>query len=142
MADDFRARRSTRLARHHSFDALSLQAIRQHLNLGGFAGALAAFKRDEAAFLGFGCLGVSRHAYSFSMPDRSRPIASSLAPSKARLVIEPVPTDLPACTGTSSARLPLRHSLNVPTRWSFCTGAWIGPVSTIRAISLSVPFFC
>ncbi len=49
MPDDFRAGRAAGLAREHDVDAERLQPLRQQRRLGGLAGALAAFERDELA---------------------------------------------------------------------------------------------
>jgi hypothetical protein len=54
-------------------------------------------------------------------------MTSSLAPSIARRMVEPVPTASAAKTGDSTAMLALRHTLR-PTGWPARTGARTGPL--------------
>ena len=65
---------------------------RQHFDLGGFSGSLTALKGDKSSAPGSSfdrCLG---HRQSFSTPARNMPITSSLTPSIARRIVDPVPT--------------------------------------------------
>src|SRR5712691_9958706 len=87
----------------------------QQFDLRGFAGSLAAFKGDESSAPGSSfdrCLG---HDQSFSAPARNIPITSSLAPSIARRIVDPLPTGSAAKTGASMATLVPRHTLTTPT---------------------------
>ena len=49
MADDFGARRSAGLAGHEGVQLGGIQPLGEDLDLGGFAGPLAAFKGDETS---------------------------------------------------------------------------------------------
>ncbi len=92
MPDDFGARRSAGLARDDGAQLCRVEAFGERLDLGGFARSLAALKGDEASAPGSSfdrCLG---HGQSFSAPARNIPITSSLAPSIARRIVEPVAT--------------------------------------------------
>ena len=92
MPDDFGAGRSARLAGDDGAQLGCVEAFGQRLDLGGFAGAFAALKGDEAPAPGNSfdrCLG---HGQSFSAPARNIPITSSLAPSIARRMVDPVAT--------------------------------------------------
>ena len=62
------------------------------LDLRGLSGALAAFKRDELPASGGPLQRCLVHAQSFSALARNMPMTSSLAPSIARRMVEPVPT--------------------------------------------------
>src|SRR6267154_720355 len=87
----------------------------EQFDLRGFAGSLAALKGDESSAPGSSfdrCLG---HGQSFSAPARNIPITSSLAPSIARRIVDPLPTGSAAKTGASMATLVPRHILTTPT---------------------------
>ena len=76
LADFLRARRAARLARGHGRDAACFQCRGEALDLGGFAGALAAFKGDEAPACAFTC--CAEHACD---PDH----AADIGPARHRL---------------------------------------------------------
>src|SRR5579859_2416887 len=119
MPDNFSARRPAGLARDNGAQL----GGRQPLDLGGFARSLAALKGDESSAPRASlnrCLG---HRQSFSAPARNTPITSSLAPSMARRIVDPLPTDSAATTGASMAMLPPRQTLTKPICWPDSTGA-------------------
>ena len=92
MPDDFGARRSAGLAGDDGAQLRRAETFRKRLDLGGLAGSLAAFKGDESSAPGSSldrCLG---HGQSFSAPARNIPITSSLTPSIARRIVDPLPT--------------------------------------------------
>src|SRR4051794_7345406 len=97
MADDLGAWRPPGLAGYYGAQLRSLQTIRQQFDLGGLAGALTTLEGDEAPAQR---IQSGRHthryrlkldAYSLPVPARNRLIMSSLAPSNARRMVEPVP---------------------------------------------------
>src|ERR1700704_74058 len=115
MANDFGARRAAGFARDDGSQLCSIETLAELLDLGGFARSLAALEGDEpsAPESSFDrCLG---HGQSFSALARNIPITSSLAPSIARRIIDPLPTGSAAKTGASMATLVPRHTLTTPT---------------------------
>src|SRR5258708_29984247 len=99
MPDDFSSRRSAGLARDDGAQLCGFQTLREYFDMRGFAGSLATLKGDEssASRSSFDrCLG---HHQSFSAPARNIPITSSLAPSIARRIVDPWPTDSAAYIG-------------------------------------------
>src|ERR1700682_6061582 len=127
MPDDFGARRSPGLARDDGAQFGGVQAIRKRLDLGGFAGSLAALKGDESSTPGNSFDRCFGHRHSFSAPARNIPITSSLAPSIARRIVEPLPTGSAAKTGASIAMFVPRQTLTTPTCWPDSMGARTGP---------------
>src|ERR1700722_635896 len=115
MADDFRSRRSAGLARDNGAQLGRAKAFGQRLDLGGFPGPLAAFKGNEASASRRSFDRCFGHDQSFSAPARNIPMTSSLAPSIARRIVDPVPTDSAAYTGVSTAILAPRQTLTTPT---------------------------
>ena len=92
LLTQFAARRAARLAGDDDAQPRRPKTLGELLDLRGLSGALAAFKRDELPASGGPlqrCLG---HAQSFSALARNMPMTSSLAPSIARRMVEPVPT--------------------------------------------------
>src|ERR1700759_1583609 len=116
MPDDFSPGRSAGLSCDEGAQFSGAQMSRERLDLRGLAGSLAALKGDEtpASRISFdSCFG---HHQSFSAPARNIPITSSLAPSIARRIVDPVPTGSAANTGASTAILAPRHTLTTPIR--------------------------
>src|SRR3982074_293734 len=116
MANDFRARRPAGLARDAGTQFCRAETFGEQFDLRGFAGSLAALKGDESSAPGSSfdrCLG---HGQSFSAPRRNIPMTSSLAPSIARRMVDPLPTGSAAATGASMAMLAPRQTLTIPTR--------------------------
>src|SRR5579862_8113995 len=93
MADDFRTGGAARLAGDDCAQMFRLKMIRQPLDLRGFSASLTALECDEApaSRASLDCLVC--HAQSFSTPARNMPIINSLAPSIARRMVDPTPTD-------------------------------------------------
>src|SRR5258706_16284287 len=116
MPDDFSARRAARLARDDGPQLCGgAKTLREDLDLRGFAGSLATLEGDESSAPRSSfdrCLG---HHQSFSAPARNIPMTSSLAPSIARRIVDPWPTDSAAYIGASTAMLAPRHTLTTPT---------------------------
>src|SRR6195952_2356733 len=123
MPDDFGSRRPSGLPRDDGAQLYGVQTSGEHFDVRGFAGALATLKGDESSAPGSSfdhCLG---HRQSFSAPARNIPMTSSLAPSIARRIVDPWPTDSAANTGASTAILAPRHTLTTPTGWPGSSGA-------------------
>src|ERR1700681_2089552 len=115
MPDDFSSRGPAGLARDNGAQLCGVETFREHFDVRGFAGSLATLKGDESSSPGSSfdrCLG---HLQSFSAPARNIPMTSSLAPSIARRIVDPWPTDSAAYTGASMAMLAPRHTLTRPT---------------------------
>src|ERR1700704_3092078 len=115
MANDFSPRRSARLARDDGTQLRGVEAFGQYSDLGGLSGSLAALKGDKSSAPGSSfdrCLG---HGQSFSAPARNMPMTSSLTPSIARRIVDPLPPGSAAKTGASMATLVPRHTLTTPT---------------------------
>src|SRR5262249_20328197 len=93
MADDLGAGRSSRLTGDEHVLLRSLKTFRQSLDLRGFSRSLAAFEGNETAAARAALDVAVGHDQSFSALARNMPITSSLAPSMARRMVEPVPTD-------------------------------------------------
>ena len=91
MPDDFGARRSAGLAGDDGAQLCRVKTLGELLDLRGFSGALAAFKGDELPASGRSVQRCLSHAQSFSALARNMPMTSSLAPSIARRMVEPVP---------------------------------------------------
>src|SRR3954454_9443881 len=127
MPNDFAPRRTARFTGDDGAQFCRAQTLGKRLDLGGFAGALAAFKGDESSASRSSldrCLGHQ----SFSAPSRNAPRTSSLAPSIARRIVDPTATDSAAYTGASMAMLPPRQTLTTPIRCPAPIGARTGPV--------------
>ena len=92
MAHDLGARRAAGLAGDDGAQLCRRKTLGEHLDLRGFSGALAAFKGDELPASGGPLQRCLVHAQSFSALARNMPMTSSLAPSIARRMVEPVPT--------------------------------------------------
>src|SRR3977135_4549247 len=128
MANDFRARRAAGLAGHNGTQFCRAKTFGEQFDLRGFAGSLAALKGDESSAPGSSfdrCLG---HGQSFSAPARNIPITSSLAPSIARRIVDPLPTGSAAKTGASLATVAPPRTLTKRTRWPGSIGAGTGPL--------------
>src|SRR6266849_4184531 len=128
MPDDFSTGRSAGLARDDGVQFCRVETFRQRLDLRGLAGSLAAFKGDESSAPGNSFDRCFGHRQSFSAPRRNIPMTSSLAPSIARRIVDPLSTDSAANTGASMARLAPRQTLTTPTGWPDWTGARTGPL--------------
>src|SRR6185437_5484041 len=135
VTDDLGTRRATRLARQHDADAQRCEPFGQLPCVGGFSAALAAFECDEAPaheILGLrarrGAAPIVTGRHIRSTPARNRLITSSVTESNARCVTLPLPIASDVLSGTSSTRVSLRHTFNLPTFRPFCTGAGNGPV--------------
>ena len=92
MPHDFRARRAAGLAGNDGAQLCRRKTLGELLDLRGLSGALAAFKRNELPASGGPLQRCLVHAQSFSALARNIPMTSSLAPSIARRMVEPVPT--------------------------------------------------
>src|SRR6185437_2774778 len=128
MANDFSPWRSARLACDDGTQLCSVEALGEHSDLGGLPRSLAALKGDEPSAPGNSfdrCLG---HGQSFSSLARNIPMTSSLTPSIARRIVDPVPIASAAKTGVSSARLPPRQIRTTPMLWPASIGARTGPL--------------
>src|SRR6266404_1141273 len=115
MPDDFSSRRPARLARDDGAQLFGIETLRERLDMRGFAGSLTTFKGDESSAPGSSFGRWLAHRQSFSAPARNIPMTSSLAPSIARRIVDPWPTDSAAKTGASMATLVPRHTLTTPT---------------------------
>src|ERR1700676_941721 len=111
MPDDLGPRRAAGLARDDDAQFGGVEAIGKRLDLGGFAGSLAALKGNESSAPGNSFDRCFGHRHSFSAPARNIPITSSLAPSIARRMVEPLATGSAAKTGASMAMLVPRQTL-------------------------------
>src|SRR6478609_6228105 len=90
MANDFRPRRAARFTRNDSAQFRDIETLGELLDLRGLAGALAALKRNELPASGSLANRCISHDQSFSALARNMPMTSSLAPSIARRMVEPV----------------------------------------------------
>src|SRR6202521_1140542 len=111
MTNDFGPRRSAGLARDDGTQFGRVKTFGEYPDLGGLSRSLAALKGDKSSASGSSfdrCLG---HGQSFSAPARNIPMTSSLAPSIARRIVDPVPTASVAYTGVSTAILAPRQTL-------------------------------
>ena len=90
MADDLGPRRSAGLAGDDGAQLRRIETIGQQLDLRGLSGALAAFERNELSASGRPAHRCFGHGQSFSALARNMPMTSSLAPSIARRMVEPV----------------------------------------------------
>src|SRR3984885_15301106 len=115
MPDDLGARRSPRLARNNGAHLCRAETLGKRLDLGRFTRPLAALKRDESAASGRSFDRCFGHAQSFSAPARNIPITSSLTPSTARRIVDPLPIAWFAKTGASIATLAPRQTRTMPT---------------------------
>src|SRR3981081_1385614 len=116
MPDDLGSRRSAGFAGDNRAQLCGIEAFRERFDLGGFARSLAALEGDESSAPGHSFDRCFGHRQSFSAPRRNIPITSSLAPSIARRIVDPLPTDSAAETGASMAMLAPRQTLTIPTR--------------------------
>ena len=91
MTNDFGAGRSAGLAGDDGAETCIVKALSENPDLCGFAGTLTALKGDKPAARRSGfCSGFAHQ--SFSTPVRTAPMTSSIAPSRARCMVVPVPT--------------------------------------------------
>src|SRR5665213_907341 len=111
MPDDFSARRAARLAGDNGAQLCGVEPGGERLDLGGLSRSLAALEGDESSALGSSFDRCLSHGQSFSAPARNAPITSSLTPSNARRIVDPLPTASAANTGASTAMLAPRQTL-------------------------------
>ena len=81
-----------RLAGNDGAQLCRRKALGKLLDLRRLSGALAALERNELPASGGPLQRCLVHAQSFSALARNIPMTSSLAPSIARRMVEPVPT--------------------------------------------------